>query len=190
LEALLGVDVAEMGKPGSVPPPAPVLVGTEAVLHALRRAAMVGWLDLDGELLSPRFRAAEQALVLLARSARLLGGRGRGRLVLRTSVPDHEVVRAAQLGAPAIVAEAEAGRRRMLQLPPLTALAQVSGSGAAEVVARLPDSVETMARGDGTFLLRAPDSVVLADALSALLAGDSGGWAAVDARVEVDPLDL
>ena len=190
LAALLGLEVAEMGKPGSAPPRAPVVVGTEAVLHALREAAMVGWLDLDGELLSPRFRAPEQALVLLARSARLVGGRGRGRLVLRTSVPDHEVVRAAQTGSPGLVADAEAGRRLILQLPPVTALAEVRGPGAAGIAVRLPDSVETMARGDGSYVVRAPDSTVLADAFASLLTGEPAGWAAIDARVEVDPLDL
>jgi len=190
LAALLGVEVAEMGKPGSVPPRASVIVGTEAVLHAVREASLVGWLDFDAELLSPRFRAAEQALVLLARSSRLLGGRGGGRLVVRTSVPDHEVVRAAQLGAPAILAEAESARRQLLQLPPATALAQLSGTGAAEVASRLPGTVETLGRADGTVVVRAPSAAVLADALASLLTDEPAGWAAIDARVEVDPFDV
>lgn len=191
LATLLGVDVAEMGKAGSRLPPAPVVVGTEAVLHEVKAAAMVGFLDLDHELLSARFRASEQALVLLARAARLLGRRdGGARLVLRTSVPDHEVVRAAQTGAPELVAEAEAPRRRLLRLPPVTALAVLSGPEAADLAARLPGGVESSLGARGSYLVRAPSSEALADALASLVARETGGWSAIDARVEVDPWDV
>ena len=58
LAALLGVEVGEVAGPkkGSVPdvPAAPVLVGTEAVLHRVRRAAAVAFLDIDLHLLAPR----------------------------------------------------------------------------------------------------------------------------------------
>lgn len=188
LAALLGVAVAEMGKAGSALPPAPVVVGTEAVLHEVRAAAMVGFLDLDQELLSPRFRASEQALVLLARAARLVGRRdGSGRVVLRTSVPEHEVVRAAQSGAPEIVAEAEHRRRQLLRLPPETALAELSGPAAAELVAHLPADMESFLVADGRYLVRAANAAALADAFASLVAGATGGWSGIDARVEVDP---
>ena len=73
---------------------------------------MVAFLDLDQELLAPRYRAAEEALALLVRAARLVGGRaGGGRLLLQTRLPDHEVVQAALLADPARVAAAEADRR-------------------------------------------------------------------------------
>jgi primosomal protein N' (replication factor Y) len=191
LATLLGVAVAELGKAGWTVPGAPVVVGTEAVLHEARGAAMVGFLDLDQELLSPRFRASERALVLLARAARLLGRRdGTGRLVLRTSVPDHEVVRAVQTGAPDLVAEAEDHRRQLWRLPPATSLAVLSGPQASELVARLPETVEASALADGRHLVRAPNSTTLAEAMASLIAGEAGGWGAIDARVEVDPSDL
>ena len=190
LAALLGVEVAEIGAAGDPQPAAPVVIGTEAVLHAVRSAVMVGFLDLDHELLSPRFRAAEQALVLLARAARLAGGRsGNGRLVLRTSMPAHEVVRAVQTGDPSLVATAERERRLLLRLPPESALAEVTGTGAAGVVNRLQD-VEASPRGRGGFLVRADNATVLADSFERLVAGESAGWAGIDARVEVDPLDV
>ncbi len=190
LATLLGVEVAEVGTGGSLPPRAPVVIGTEAVLHAVRWATMVGFLDLDHELLSPRFRAAEQALVLLARAGRLVGGRpGGGRLVLRTAMPDHEVVRAAQAGTPELVAEAPAERRLLLALPPVTALAEVSGSGAAGVVARL-EGVEVSPLGSGGYLVRAGSSGALANAFARLLAAEPNGWAGIDARVEIDPLGV
>jgi primosomal protein N' (replication factor Y) len=190
LATLLGVDVAELGPPGSPLPRAPVVIGTEAVLHAVRAARLVGFLDLDHELLSPRFRAAEQALVLLARAARLVGGRqGGGRLLVRTSMPDHDVVRAVQAGTPELIAGAEAERRRLLRLPPVSALAEVSGAGAAGVVGRLK-GVETSPTGAGAYLVRAASAAALADAFARLVAEEPGGWAGVDARIEVDPLHV
>ena len=67
-------------------PDCDVLIGTEAVLHRARHADVVAFLDLDAELLAPRYRAGEQAMALLARAARLAGGRaGGGRLLVQTS---------------------------------------------------------------------------------------------------------
>ena len=57
------------------PPTCPrerVVVGTEAVLQRIDRADVVAFLDLDQELLAPRYRAAEQALALVARAARVV----------------------------------------------------------------------------------------------------------------------
>ena len=42
-----------------------ILVGTEAVLHRAEDADLVAFLDLDQELLAPRYRSAEEALALL-----------------------------------------------------------------------------------------------------------------------------
>jgi primosomal protein N' (replication factor Y) len=166
------------------------VIGTEAVLHAVRAAAMVGFLDLDHELLAPRFRAGEQALVLLARAARLVGGRqGAGRLVVRTSMPDHEVVRAVQAGDPKLVAEVEGDRRRLLSLPPVTALASVTGAGAAGIVERL-ENVEASPQANGGFIVRASSSTALADSFAALAEAESTGWAGIDARIEIDPLGV
>lgn len=72
----------------SAPLPAfDVAVGTEAVLHRVRQAGdrpvtLVAFLELDQELLAPRYRAAEQALWLLVRAARVVGPRGRSKSVV------------------------------------------------------------------------------------------------------------
>jgi hypothetical protein len=101
-------------------------VGTEAVLHQVGQADVVAFLDLDQELLAPRYRAAEEALGLVARAARLVGGRrDGGRVLLQTRTPDHEVCRAALLGDPTRVSEAEDERRALLGFPPHRALAEV-----------------------------------------------------------------
>ena len=63
----------------------PVVIGTEAVLHRSRAASAVVFLDFDYELLAPRYRSSEQALLVLALASRLVGGRRRdGRVVVRT----------------------------------------------------------------------------------------------------------
>lgn len=203
LAALTGLEVDEVtsASPASAarqasqaaadPQRGTVLVGTEAVLRRVRRASLVVMLDLDQELLAPRFRAAEQAFVLLARAARLLGGRSGGsaaRLVLQTRLPEHEVVRAATLGAPGIFEDDELERRRRQRLPPYSALAVLSGRDAAELAARLRSAglevgpVLAAHYPEGSVLVRATAAPELADALA------GAESTTLDVRVEVDPL--
>lgn len=189
LAALTGLEVAEIGRAGTGPdgglPDAPVLVGTEAVLHRATSASLVVFLDFDHELLAPRYRAGEQALALLALASRVVGGRRRqGRVVVRTRLPDHEVLAAALHADPGRLAAAEEPRRAQLRLPPTTALALVSGDGADDFVARLACSDRAVEVGSvtaGHFLVRAAGSKELADALA------SAGQSAPGTRIEVDP---
>jgi primosomal protein N' (replication factor Y) len=172
IEALVREPVAEVtgARPAGDALAARVVVGTEATLHQVDRADVVAFLDADQELLAPRYRAAEQALALFARAARLLGGRsGGGRLVVQTHVPRHEAVQAALHGDPVRVSEAERDRRTLLRFPPVTALAEVSGPAAGELVEALghPPGVEVLGPSDGRWLLRAPDHRTLCDALAA-----------------------
>ncbi len=141
LEAAAGRPVvAVTGRDVDPPPPAGIYVGTEAVLHRVPRADVVAFLDLDAELLAPRFRAAEQAMELLARGARLSGGRATGgRLVIQTFLPRHDVVQAALLADPGRLVEPERARRRLLRLPPFAALAAITGAGSDEVAAALAE---------------------------------------------------
>lgn len=211
LEALIGEAVGEVT--GATADGAEanerVLIGTEAVLHRARGAALVVFLDFDQELFAPRFRAAEQALVLVVRALRLVGEtrtntpasggfdrRGIPQVVLRTSDPEHEVVRAAQRGDPGMVMEEEAVRRRLLRLPPESAMAIVTAGGedAAQRVARLPDSlsIAALAQPSGVqrWVVVAADSTTLADGLAAAVENEPGGWAAVGLKIEVDPVSL
>ncbi len=169
---------------------ASVLVGTQAVLHRVRAASVVVFLDLDQELLAPRYRAAEQALALVALASRLVGNAGRAagsaaaaRVVLQTRLPDHEVVRAAVHADPGIVSAAESPRRDALGLPPARALARLSGPGASAFAEALDGIAEIAADGRGRFLVRAADSSALAGALAATGLLGSG------TRIEVDPRD-
>ncbi|MCU1451146.1 MAG: priA [Acidimicrobiales bacterium] len=186
LEHLAGRPVVEVtgDEPGAVPD-APILVGTEAVLHRVDRADVVAFLDFDQELLAPRYRAAEEALALLARAARVVGGRaGGGRILVQTRVPTHEAIDAAVHADPGRLALVESARRTALRFPPETALAIVSGEAAPIYVDGLSGGgVDVLGPASGgRWLVRAPDHAVLCDRLASV-ARPPGRL-----RVAVDPL--
>jgi primosomal protein N' (replication factor Y) len=191
LEALVGEPVAEITgtTPKEHPSEARVIVGTEAVLHHAAHADVVAFLDLDQELLAPRYRAVEQAMALVARAARLVGGKDSGshpggRLLLQTRLPRHEVVLAALHGDPTRVSGSEGLRRQLLRFPPAAALAEVSGPAAEAFVVAFgqPLGLEVLGPADGRWLVRAADHRTLCDALAAT-PRPSGRL-----RVAVDPL--
>jgi primosomal protein N' (replication factor Y) len=159
-----------------------VVVDTEAVLHRLKAGSVdvVAVLDLDQELLAPRYRAGELALTLLGRAARAASDR----LLLQTRLPDHPVVDAARHGDPGRFTDAEQRRRAELGYPPAAALAVVSGTAAAAWAAGAPPpplGVEVLGPADGRYLVRAATWDALADFLDAV-PRPSGR-----VRVEVDP---
>jgi primosomal protein N' (replication factor Y) len=203
LSALLGgIEVGEVDTATEVVPDAPVIVGTESVLHRVelrrRRPLVVAFLDFDAELLAPRYRAAEQALWLLVRAAHLLMQRRRDetRVLVQTRQPDHEVIVAAREARPELVVEGEMARRRALSLPPYVALAECSGESAA-VDAAL-DGLRTFEHqaagvvalgplggsGESRGLVRAPDADTLSTALAAVL---PAARAKGRIRIAVDP---
>ena len=145
-----------------------VYVGTEAVLHRVDRADTVVFLDFDREMLAPRYRAAEQAMGLLVRAARLVGPRSRGgRLLIQTFMPNHDVVQAAVLADPGRIVDGERARRQMLGLPPFGALAEVSGTGSDEFVRSVMSHDVSIGGGDGHYVVRANDWMTLGGALNA-----------------------
>src|SRR5262249_50264780 len=152
------------------PSTAGVYVGTEAVLHRVERADVVAFLDFDRELLAPRYRAAEQAMTLLVRAARLVGRRETGaRILVQTFVPDHPVLRAALIPDPGRLADTERAARARFRLPPFGAYAEISGAGAAEYVDSVPRTggVQVAADGVDGWLARAADWTALGTALTA-----------------------
>lgn len=183
LEAAAGRPVARITgmDDAEVPDDVGIVIGTEAALHRIPRADVVAFLDLDRELLAPRYRATEQTMALLARAARLVGGRrDGGRLLLQTFLPDHPVVRAVVLGDPGRLEAEEMDRRLALGLPPAAALASVSGAGAEAFVATL-DGVE-VGGSTGEYLVRAETWEELSNALRA-----GSRPPGVSVRVAVDP---
>ena len=198
LEALAGVPVGEVtgddptrdwviGPAGTAQSPNLVVVGTEAVLHRVDHADAVAFLDFDQELLAPRYRAAEEAMALLVRAARVTGSRANGgRILVQTRLPKHEAIEAALHADPSRVSAAEAERRRALQYPPFSAMAVVSGEAAEGFVAELgrPAGVTVLGPTDHRWLVRAPDHATLCGALAATRRPPGR------LRVEVDPLRL
>ncbi|MGC8462215.1 MAG: hypothetical protein ACP5P9_00890 [Acidimicrobiales bacterium] len=167
--------------------PARVVVGTTAALYRSGPADLVAFLDFDQHLLARRFTAAEEALALLARAGRLVGGRGgRGRLLVQTRLGDHEVFEAVRRGDPSVVSESQRAVRRALDLPPFAALATLAGPGTAALAAALAavPGVAVSTFDEDRVAVRAIDHVALCDALAR--AGRPGG----KVRVAVDATDL
>lgn len=104
-----------------------VFVGTEAVLHRVRPPVdVVAFLDIDRELLAPRYRAAEQTMALFVRAARLLGRRSRGgRILVQTYLPDHPLIQSLAVADPTRLLAAEREQREALELPPVLSLIHI-----------------------------------------------------------------
>jgi primosomal protein N' (replication factor Y) len=184
LSALAGRAVVSVTAESGPLSPAPLLVGTEAVLRRVGSAATVAFLDFDAEILAPRYRAGEQALVLLARAARVVARRPGGMVLVQTRRPDHPAIQAAVRADPGRLAEAELVVRKALQLPPASALAQLSGEGAASYAASLQGVAVGGPDQGGRWLVRARDHAVLCDALAAAVRPTGR------LRIEVDPLRI
>jgi primosomal protein N' (replication factor Y) (superfamily II helicase) len=188
LEGLVGEPVVELVA-GTTPTAATrVMVGTSAALHHVGEVDVVAFVDLDQELLAPRYRAAEESLGLLVLAGRMVGGRaeGRGSVLVQTSLPDHPVVVAAATGDPAGFAAGELALRRELGWPPVQAVALVSGQAAGEFIGGLGDTGEVSVLGplEDRWMLRAPNHTALCD----LLAGAPRPSGRL--RIEMDPVRL
>lgn len=189
LEVLAGAPVVEVTGAGDDAPdlgPAGLAIGTEALLHRVHHADAVAFLDFDQELLATRYRTAEQALGLLARAARTVSRRpaSKGLILVQTRTPEHPVLEAAVRADPSRFSADEATLRDALRLPPSSAMAVVSGAGAAAFVQAFRPPGDVMVQGpvDGAWRVRAPDHATLCDALSATPRPPTR------VRIEVDPL--
>lgn len=188
LAALLRQPVAEVtaasGPPGDG---ARVVIGTTAVLEHSSPGGLVVFLDFDQQLLGARYRAAEDALALLVRASRQVGGRAAGgSVVLQTRLPDHEVIAAAVRCDPTLLSRTELVRRRLLRLPPFATVAVVGGEAGPEFMARLgqPAHVDVSDSGEGSWLLRSTAPGRMQDVLAQVVR-PSGRL-----RLQVDPHDL
>jgi primosomal protein N' (replication factor Y) (superfamily II helicase) len=171
------------------------------VLHRVRRAAAVAFLDIDLHLLAPRLSAAEETLALFVRAARLVGPRAPGapwsRLQVQTRVPDHPLLTAIVRGEPEDVLAEEVAIRRASALPPFAALALVSGvlspvyaeslrdEAAAATSPTTTPTTTVSPLGEDRFLLRADTHESLCDLLARTPRPSGRGL-----RVEVDPASL
>jgi len=201
LEALAGSPVAELT--ASTPDDDPhvrsarIVVGTEAALHRVPQAEAVAFLDFDQELLSLRYRAAEEAMALLVRAGRLVQrasarrgeaspGDRRGLVLVQTRTPDHPVLVAAHLADPGRLVASELPMRQALGLPPATAMAAVSGAAASEFMGAFGDPPGLRVQGplDDAWRIIAPDHATLTAALAAVPRPPGR------LRIAIDPLRL
>lgn len=162
-----------------------LLVGTEAVLHRARDLDDVVLLDIDSELLAPRFRAAESALALVAKSAWAVSRSAKGpRVIVQTRDATHPALRALIDGDLKSFVDNTLEQRHVLSLPPFSYLAQVSGEGVDRVEGLLrKDLLVQVARlDDSSLLVKASSYAELDDALAAAGVGPGG-----DVRVARDP---
>jgi primosomal protein N' (replication factor Y) len=184
-------ELTARAKPGSTLGNARVFLGTEAVLHRVPSASVVAFLEFDQELLAPRYRAAEAALTLLARASRVVGGRA-GQVVVQTSMPDHEVLRAAMLAEPALVSESEHVRREMLGFPPARSMVVVGGEHAGEYVREIEAvlaaegvaDAEVVERSPSQWLIRSSQRAAVLNAIASVKRPPGR------MRVQVDPMRL
>ena len=171
LSGLLGVPTAEVTATTS---PAELVgvravVGTEAIIHRIRRSRLVAFLDLDSQLLASRPGAELSTLAMIGRAGRMVGGRNtedHGVVILQTRLVDHPVVMAATHGDPDPVVSSDLDLRRSLGLPPFRAAAILRGPGAeslADACSAL--GIERRPLGEGRIAVMAADSASLADAL-------------------------
>ncbi len=192
LSALMGIEAVEItatSPPGVGSPDSGdhLVVGTEAALHRVGRADVVAFLDFDQHLLASRFAAGEEALALLARAARVVGGReGGGRILVQTRLPDHEALAAAVHADPSRLTDGERELRAGLGLPPFAALATVGGQAAEEMVTGLREigGLSVSSLGDEKWLVKAADHATLCDGLASVPRPPGR------LRVEVDPTDV
>ena len=204
LEALATAPVAELTAATSDDDlgvrAARIIVGTEAVLHRVPHAQAVAFLDFDQELLSLRYRAAEEAMALLVRAGRLVqrsaarrSGDGastsadrRGIVLVQTRTPEHPVLVAAHLADPGRLTASELPMRQTLGLPPTTAMAAISGPAAPAFVEALgfPDDIRVQGPIDDAWRVVAPDHARLSAALAAVERPPGR------LRIAVDPLRL
>ena len=150
-----------------------VFVGTEAVLHRVQSADTAVFLDIDSELLAPRYRANEIVATLVVHAARLVGRSNQNqRILLQTHTPDNAFLVGLKIGDLNQYFASDDARRSLLKFPPYGSIAQVSGKGTKAFLDSLNESLEysavvqTMNKDTENGLIRAENWQQLTDVLS------------------------
>jgi primosomal protein N' (replication factor Y) len=162
-----------------------LFVGTEAALHRVHEADTVVFLDIDQELAAPRYRASEIVGSLLVHAARLVGrSELGGKVMVQTHSVDSPVLQAMATLRIDQYLQSVSEMRSFMKLPPFGALAQLSGTNIDKAVSDLRKNVfvHVSAANDGSYLVKASDWQVLADALCEIEAVKG-----VRLKVQVDP---
>lgn len=145
-----------------------IFVGTEAVLHRVQSADTVVFLDIDAELLAPRYRASELVASLIVHAARLVGNsKNSPRILLQTHTPENSLLVGLAKGNLDDHFEIEKARRSMLKFPPFGSLAEISGAGTQAFLETLGTTmlVQTVIKDSTHGLVRAENWQLLSETL-------------------------
>ena len=155
-------------------------VGTDALLHRVRDAGTVVFLDIDRDLSAPRSSAPREVLAAVARAARIVGRKGR--VIVQTRQPAHPLLVALASGDVRAWLDDDVAMRRQLMLPPFSEIAVLGFTDAPDPVT-LPDmdGVDRSVEGKEV-LVRSADPVALAGFVAAVRASTTGR-----VRVAVNP---
>jgi hypothetical protein len=180
-----------------------VVVGTEALLRRSDPVDRVLFIDFDQELFGIRIGSDVRAMTLLTLAHRLVGGSRRdGQVMLQTTSTDSAVVRAVVARDVSVLCDAMATQREVLNLPPYSAIAEISGGLSTAFVASLRESVvdapfdsalkriDIAPTGEDTWLVRAPNEAELSQALRSTPRPSTGGGVTGRLRIAVNPVDL
>ena len=174
-----------------------LFVGTEAALHRVRNVDTVVFLDIDQEISAPRYRAAEITLSLVVHAARLVArkrsgssNKSDGLVMIQSMLADHALLRGLASHDLTEFVDEEMLRRKLMQLPPYGALAQVSGTGVDQVADILRSNVllQVSATNKESVLVKSNDWEELANSiLDALVVASTRGKKTLRTKTQIDP---
>ncbi len=181
---------------GAVGSAAPVWVGTERDLPDVSGADLAVVVDADGLIHAPNYRAAEDALRLLARVAETVDSGSGRRCMVQTGRPDDPVVTALRRGDPLKFLAMTINQRAETRLPPsgqvLVIELDSTGAADAEIRELAADRAEVFGPADRSgryrWLVQGSDLRPFRIGLRRLVHGwrDQG----TRVRIDVDPLEL
>ena len=174
-----------------------LFVGTEAALHRVRDVDTVVFLDIDQEISAPRYRAAEITLSLVVHAARLVARKrsrssykSDGLVMIQSMLADHALLRGLTSHDLTEFVDEEMSRRKLMQLPPYGALAQVSGTGVDQVADILRSNVllQVSTTNKEAVLVKSNDWEELANSISdALVGASTRGKKTLRTKTQIDP---
>jgi len=174
-----------------------LFVGTEAALHRVRDVDTVVFLDIDQEISAPRYRAAEITLSLVVHAARLVArkrsgssNKSDGLVMIQSMLADHSLLRGLASHDLNEFVDEEMSRRKLMQLPPYGALAQVSGTGVDQVADILRKNLllQVSATTKESVLVKSNDWEELANSISdALVVASTRGKKTLRTKTQIDP---
>lgn len=173
-----------------------VWVGTERDLPAVADVDLAVVVDADGLVHAPNYRAAEDALRLMARVAETVGAGSGRRAMVQTGRPDDPVIVALRRGDPLDFLAATIQERAATRLPPAGEVLVIELDGTAEADLEIRDLATDRAEvfgpadhsGRHRWLVQGADLRTFRVGLRRLVQGWRDGGRRV--RVDVDPLEL